>query len=207
MADSMIARIHAAFAADFVARKNRGGKMGQLPSLTREQLSPHDRTVWDHVYSGRTLPPGGGPYAVLMHSPQMAQQFSNVENYYRNSGQLDPVDKELIILTIARAMNVRYAWGRHEIRARQVGMRSEALETLRANAPLDALNDHERLIVEMTRALLHERKLPEEMFARAKAELGDQRLVEAVGLVGHYNFISMVARTFDLDVPPGTMTF
>ena len=176
--------------------------MGQLPSLTREQLSPHDQIVWDHVYAGRT--PGGGPYAVLMHSPQMAQQFSNVENYYRNSGKLDPVDKELIILTIARAMNVRYPWSRHEIRARQVGMRSEALETLRANAPLDALNDHERLIVEMTRSLLHERKLPEEMFARARAELGDQRLVEAVGLVGHYNFISMVARTFDLDVPPGT---
>jgi 4-carboxymuconolactone decarboxylase len=179
--------------------------MGQLPSLTREKLSPDDQTIWDHVYSGRTR--GDGPYAVLMHSPQMAEQFSNVENYYRNSGNLEPVDKELIILTIARAMNVRYPWSRHEVRARQVGMRSEALETLRANAPLDALNDHERLIVEMTRALLHERKLPGEMFARARAELGDQRLVEAVGLVGHYNFISMVARTFDLDVPPGTVTF
>jgi 4-carboxymuconolactone decarboxylase len=86
-------------------------------------------------------------------------------------------------------------------------MRDQALETLRSNAPLDALNTHERLIVEMTRALLHERKMTDDIFARAKAELGDERLVEAVGLVGHYNFISMVARTFDLDVPAGTVTF
>ena len=179
--------------------------MGQLPGLTREQLAPDDQIVWDRIYSGRT--PGGGPYAALMHSPEMAEQFSNVENYFRNSGKLDPIDKELIILTIARAMNVRYPWSRHEIRARQVGMRPEALETLRANAPLDALNEHERVIVEMTRALLHERRMPDEMFARVRTELGDQRLVEAVGLVGHYNFISMVARTFDLDVAPGTATF
>ena len=47
-------------------------------------------------------------------------------------------------------------------------MRPEALETLRANAPLDALNEHERVIVEMTRALLHERRMPEEMFARVQ---------------------------------------
>ena len=86
-------------------------------------------------------------------------------------------------------------------------MRAQALETLRTNAPLDALDNHERLIVEMTRALLHERKMADEMFARAQADLGNERLVEAVGLVGHYNFISMVARTFDLEVAPGTVTF
>ena len=179
--------------------------MGQLPLVTREQLSAENQAVFDRIYSGRT--PGGGPYAVLLHSPPMAERFSAVEDHFRNSGKLDPVDKELIILTIARAMNVRYPWSRHEIRAKQVGMRPEVLDTLRANAPLDALNAHERLVVEMTRTLLHERKLTDEMFTRAQKELGNERLVEAVGLVAHYNFISMVARTFDLDVPAGTVTF
>jgi 4-carboxymuconolactone decarboxylase len=178
--------------------------MGHVPNLKREQLSSDNQAIFDRIYSGRT--PGGGPYAVLLHSPAMAERFSAVEDYFRTSGKLDPVDKELIILTIARAMNVRYPWSRHEIRARQVGMRPEALETLRANAPLDALNAHERLIVEMTRTLLHERKMPDGMFARAQAELGNERLVDAVGLVAHYNFISMVTRTFDLDVPAGTIT-
>src|ERR1051325_9970617 len=93
-----------------------GGNMGKLRSLNREHLWPEDQSIFDHIYSGRT--PGGGPYAVLLHSPKMAEQFSNVENYFRNEGKLDPVDKELIILTIARAMNVRYPWSRHEVRAR-----------------------------------------------------------------------------------------
>ena len=94
--------------------------MGQIPNLTREQLSAQNQAIWDNIYRNRT--PGGGPYAVLMHSPPMAQQFSNVEDYFRNAGKLDPVDKELIILTIARAMNVRYPLSRHEIRARPPGL-------------------------------------------------------------------------------------
>ncbi len=184
-----------------------GGKMGKLPNVTRDQLSKENQALFDRIYSGVRTPGGGGPYAMLIHSPAMAGHFDAVEDFFRNNSKLDQVDKELIILTITRAMNVRFPWSRHEIRAKQVGMRPEALETLRANAPLDALNTHERLIIEMTRALLHERRMPDEMFARAQAELGNERLVDAIGLVAYYNFISMVSRTFDLGVPPGTVTF
>ena len=181
--------------------------MGQIPKVTRDQLSEENQAVFDRVHSGVRSRAGGGPYALLMHSPIMAERFSAVEDYLRYNSKLDPVDKELIILTIARAMKARFPWSRHELRARQVGMRPEALETLRADAPLDSLNAHERLIIEMTRALLQERKMPDEMFARAQAALGNEGLVDAIGLIAHYNFISMAALTFDLDVPPETVTF
>ncbi len=180
--------------------------MGQLPTVTREQLSEENQALFDRIFSGRTIV-GGGIYGMMIHSPVMADRFAAVEHYFRFNSKLDPVDKELIILTIARSLNVRYPWSRHEILAKKAGMRPEALETLRTNAPLDALNAHERLIIEMTRALLQERKMPDEMFAHVQAELGNERLVEVVGLVAHYNFISMVARTFDVDVPPETITF
>ena len=181
--------------------------MGKLPDITRDQLSQENKILFDRYYSGVRKPGSGGPSSALIHSPAMALHFASVEDYLRYDSKLDPVDKELIILTIARAMSVRFPWSRHEILAKQVGMRPEALETLRTNAPLDALNAHERLIIGMTRALLHERKMPDEMFARVQAELGNEGLVDALGLVAEYNFISMVARTFDLDVPPGTVTF
>jgi 4-carboxymuconolactone decarboxylase len=108
---------------------------------------------------------------------------------------------------VARELGARFPWSRHEIRAREVGVRSEAIEALRSHGGLDALTPHEKLVIEMTRSLVHERRLSDELFARAQAELGIGPLVEAVGLVGHYNFISMVARTFELDVPSGTVTF
>ena len=179
--------------------------MSQLPSISREKLTPQNQGIWDRVMSGRGG--GAGPYGTLMHAPEMAECFSALEGYFRDRGTLAKPDKELIILAVARQLGARFPWSRHEIRARQVGVRSEALETLRAEGPVDGLTPHERTVIEMARSLVRERKLSDELFARAQTELGTGPLVEAVGLVGHYNFISMVARTFELDVPPGTVTF
>jgi 4-carboxymuconolactone decarboxylase len=179
--------------------------MSQLPAMGRENLAPENQAIWDRVMSGRGG--GAGPYGTLMHVPEMAECFSALEGYFRDRGTLAKPDKEMIILAVARELGARFPWSRHEIRARQVGVRSEALETLRANGPVDALTSHERIVIEMARSLVRERRLADELFARAQAELGVGPLVEAVGLVGHYNFISMVARTFDLEVAPGTVTF
>jgi 4-carboxymuconolactone decarboxylase len=179
--------------------------MSRLPEISREKLSSANQAIWDRVMSGRSG--GAGPYGTLMHAPQMAECFSALEGYFRDHGTLAKPDKEMIILAVARELGARFPWSRHEIRARQVGVRSEALEALRANGPTDALTTHEKTIIELARSLVRERKLSDELFARAQAELGDGPLVEAVGLVGHYNFISMVANTFNLDVAPGTVTF
>ena len=178
--------------------------MSKIPAASRDKLTSEQQTIWDQAMHGRT---GGGPYGTLMHVPEMAGCFSATEGYFRDHGTLAKADKEMIILAVARELGARYPWSRHEIRAREVGVRGEALETLRANGPVDALTPHEKIVIETARSLLRERKLSDELFGRAQAELGVGPLVEAVGLVGHYNFISMVARTFDLDVSPGTVTF
>ena len=179
--------------------------MSHLPEISREQLTSANQAIWDRVMSGRSG--GAGPYGTLMHVPEMAECFSRLEGYFRDHGALAKPDKEMIILAVARELGARFPWSRHEIRARQVGVRTEALETLRATGRVDVLTTHERTVIELARSLVRERKLSDELFSRAQSELGAAPLVEAVGLVGHYNFISMVARTFELDVPPGTVTF
>lgn len=179
--------------------------MSKIPAASRHKLTGGQQAMWDRVFSGRNT--GGGPYGTLMHVPEMAECFSRVEGYFRERGSLAKPDKEMIILAVARELGARFPWSRHEIRAREVGVRTEALDTLRANGPLDALTTHEKTVIEMARSLVRDRRLSGDLFARAQAELGVGPLVEAVGLVGHYNFISMVANTFELDVPAGTVTF
>jgi 4-carboxymuconolactone decarboxylase len=137
----------------------------------------------------------------------MAEHFSAAENYFRHHGMLDTKDKELVILASARELGARFPWSRHEIRAREAGVRSEAIETLRGNGSLDALTQRERLMVDIAHSLLRERRLSDELFSRALAELGPERLVETVGLVSHYNMISSVANVFDLPAPEAAKTF
>jgi 4-carboxymuconolactone decarboxylase len=179
--------------------------MSRIPALSRDKLTVEDQAIWDRVMNGRTG--GGGPYGILMYAPMMAEHFSDAENYFRHHGLLDAKDKELVILAVARYLGARFPWSRHETRGRQVGVRVEAIEALRANESLSALTEHERLLVDVSRALLRERQLSEDLFTRALADLGPERLVETVGLVSHYNMICSVANVFALGVPDDTRTF
>jgi 4-carboxymuconolactone decarboxylase len=137
----------------------------------------------------------------------MAEHLSAVENYFRHDAMLDAKDKELVILASARQLEARFPWSRHEIRGREAGVRPEAIEALRGNGSLDALTERERLMVDIARSLLRERRLSNDLFSRGLAELGPERLVEMIGLVSHYNMISSVANVFDLEAPDGTVTF
>jgi len=179
--------------------------MSKLPNATRDGLSAEQQKIWDHVFAGRTG--GGGPYSMLMHSPAMAQHFAATEDYFRNHSLLADADREIIILTAAREVEAHYAWTRHEIRAHKIGIQPETIEALRARAALDKFTGREKLLVEFTRTLMHEHELSADLFARMEREFSPAKLVEAVGLLGHYITIGTVIRMFDVKPPEGSKTF
>lgn len=179
--------------------------MTRIPRANREDLSPEDQQIWDHIHAARTG--GGGPYSILLHAPTLAGHIAATEDYFRLHSALPDADREIIILTAARELEARYPWTRHEIRAHKAGVRPEVIDALRAQAPLDRFSGREKLLVEFTRVLLRDRNLTDDLFARAAAELGRAELIEAVGLLGHYITIGMIARVFDLEAPEGSKTF
>jgi alkylhydroperoxidase family enzyme len=183
--------------------------MSRLPAVRRDQLSPEDQAVWDRIAAIRAgmRTGGGGPFAVLMHVPALADRAAALEDYFRFNAALPAVDRELVILAAVREMGARYPWARHEIRAREVGTRKQAIEAVRAAGPLEGLTARERLLVEIVRGLLRERSLSDELYARALAELGCQQLVECVVLTGHYNLVGLLVKAFDVAAPDNSTTF
>jgi hypothetical protein len=72
---------------------------------------------------------------------------------------------------------------------------------------LEKLTQRERLLVEIVHRLLRDHRLSDEIFAMALAELGPQKFVELVALIGHYSTIGSVANAFDVRPPQGSKTF
>ena len=178
----------------------------RLPAIKRDDLSPENQQRWDRIMAGRTSG-GGGPYSALIHAPLLADHLATAENYYRNDAALAEADRELVILATAREFEAHYPWTRHEIRCRQVGLREETIETVRAHGSLEKLKPRERLLVEIVRSLLRQHRLSNEIFTIALAELGSQKLVQLVALIGHYSTIGSVANAFDVRPPDGSKTF
>ena len=179
--------------------------MSRLPAARRDALAPAEQTIWDNIATHR--PQMGGPYAMLMHVPALAARVAGVEDYLRDDSTISAADRELIILAVAREAGARYAWARHEARGLADGTRPEAIEAIRAHGALDALNPHERLLVDIVHALLRGRGLPADLYARAIGALGQQRLIETVALVGHYNLVGLMINSFEVPPPPDMATF
>ena len=172
--------------------------MARLPEIKREDLSPNDQVILDRVLATRSGL--GGPTGVLMYAPEFAGRMAVAEDYLRLETDLPAADRELVILATAREAEARYAWARHERRAAQDGTRAEAVEILRAHGSLEGLTGRERMLVDVAQSLLRTRRIPDDLYRRAEAELGRKQLVETVALIGHYNFIGIILGAFD--VPP-----
>jgi 4-carboxymuconolactone decarboxylase len=181
--------------------------MRRIPRVARDALAPADQAVWDRIAAPRSGDNLQGPYSVLMHLPELAERVAVITNYYRSESTLAAADRELMILAAVRETRAHYAWARHEARARELGFRGEVLETLRAQGPLDALTPREGLLVEMVQTLLRTRTLPDDLFARGLAELGQKQMVEMVALIGHYGLLGLVLSAFAVPAPEGTVTF
>jgi 4-carboxymuconolactone decarboxylase len=179
--------------------------MSRLPTVDLDTLAPEDQAIWDNIKAVRTGV--RGPFGVMIHVPALAGRVANLEDYFRFKAALPAVDRELVILATAREMGARYPWTRHEARGREVGTRTEAIETVRANGGLEGLAPREQLLVEIVRGLLRTRSLSDELFARGMAELGRQQLVETVVLTGHYSLIGLVVNGFDVAPPNDSATF
>jgi 4-carboxymuconolactone decarboxylase len=179
--------------------------MSRLPVINREALDPDDQLVWDRIAAVRTGV--RGPFGVLMHVPALADRIAALEDYFRFNAALPAVDRELVIMASAREMNARYPWARHEARGREVGTRTEAIEAVRVNGTLERLTARERLLVEIVRILLRTHALPDALYTRALAELGEQQLIETVALVGHYSLIGLTVNAFDVAAPDNSSTF
>jgi 4-carboxymuconolactone decarboxylase len=65
------------------------------------------------------------------------------------------------------------------------------------------LNERERLLLEVVRALCRGHRLGDALFERARSELGHAKLVELVTLVGYYGMLSFVLNAFEVPGPEG----
>lgn len=179
--------------------------MSRLPPPDRGSLSAEAQAIWDRIAAARAGGMMRGPSSVMMHVPELAGRFMHTEEFFRDEGQLPAVDRELVILAVAREWDARFAWARHEARARAVNLRPEAVEILRKNGAFDGLSARERTLAELVRTLLRTKELPDGLYQRALDELGTTQLVETVALIGNYCTIGLFIKGFE--IPEDSPTF
>lgn len=172
--------------------------MNRLSPPDPSTLSTEDRAIWDRISHARGGGTMRGPSSVMMHVPTLAERQFAFEHYYFSDADLPAVDRELVILATVREFEARFAWARHEVRAREVNLRPEAIEILRRNGSLAGLTPREQVLTELVRTLLRTHEIPDRLYQQAVDELGPKQLVEVIGLIGNYCSRGLYIKAFEI---------
>ena len=176
--------------------------MSRLPNHTdRETTPPELHAAFDRVAELRNGAVSG-PYGVLLHSPELAVRGAQLSNYVRWQSDLTPAQREIAILTTARAFDAAVMWAGHVRLGREAGVREEVIETTAERGDASALETEEAEIILFVRELFADNRISEAAFAALHARLGERGIVDLVGLVGYYGFVGTVLNSFEIEPPP-----
>lgn len=176
--------------------------MARLNPPTPSAMSDAQRAVHDRIASG---PRGGtrGPLALWLWRPELAERAQHLGRYCRYETSLPPRLSELAILVTARAWSAEYEWQAHKAIALEAGLAPQVVDAIRDGREPPFTDDTERVVYRFSRALVLERRVADADYAAARERLGDEGLVDLVGVLGYYGLVSMTLNAFEVDPPEG----
>ena len=173
----------------------------RLPPPKRESLDEARQKDFDHAVSGRTLAGLRGPGGIQLYSPA-GPLISQINQYLRFGSGIAAGLREIAILTTAREASNQFEWTMHEPAALKEGIAPEVIDLIKHRKPVGDLPEEQALIIRLGRAIFTDRVVPSDLFAQARAQFGDQRLVDIVLLMGNYAATAALLTAFDMQLPP-----
>jgi 4-carboxymuconolactone decarboxylase len=104
---------------------------------------------------------------------------------------------------MAHFWQAQYEWAAHEPIAAKQGVKPETIKDLRAGREPRKAPKDERAIYDFARELFKTKRVSDGNYARVQKLLGNEGIVELVGLLGYYSTVAMTLDVFRMPVPEG----
>jgi alkylhydroperoxidase family enzyme len=175
--------------------------MARVPYLDKNDLSPDDHDLLKRPIA---------LFKALVNSPGGARAFSGMGKYIRFDSKLDPRLREMAILQVGYLTRTPYEWSHHVKIGYGFGVTDADIAALIAETegrPTD-LPDLDRTVLlaarEMTGPGL---AMTDATFARLKAAMETEHLVDLTLVIAFYNAVVRVLGTLRIDVEPEYQTY
>lgn len=174
------------------------------PELVPENLTPEQKAVHDAIVSG---PRGDvpGPLRVWVLNPELAERAQALGAYCRYGTSLSPLLSELAIIVTGAHWKAGFEWAVHSAIAAKAGVPEAVIEAVRlGRTPEFGAQDEAAAAVHAFATELHRTHgVSDATYARAHAALGTTGVIDLVGILGYYTFISMTINAFRVPLPEG----
>jgi 4-carboxymuconolactone decarboxylase len=175
----------------------------RLAMLEESHLNEAQRALLASLRAGprgQSITPRG-PFAVWMHAPELGQLAQTLGAHCRYNKAVPPRLSEFAILCTARIWRAQYEWYAHAPMAEKAGVKPKTIADMRAGREPKSAAKDERAIYAFVQELYKTRRVSDRTYKRLHALIGDEAVVELVGILGYYALISMTLNVFRM-MPP-----
>jgi len=165
-------------------------------------MTDAQKRVYDAIAGG---PRGGvrGPFGVLLRSPELADRVQKVGEHLRFHSSLPARLNEFAILINARFWGSKYEWYAHRPLAIKGGLAESLADDVARGARPVGMQDDEAVVFDFCSVLHQQHFVDDALFTRAVAILGEQGVVDLIGVSGYYTLVSMVLNVAEIPLPAG----
>lgn len=171
--------------------------MARIPLIEeRESLPPEHQGIYDAIAQSRGAV--RGPFAALLHCPEIAARTAHLGAYIRFESQLDPRIVELAALATARELACKHEWAAHLRHAAKAGIPQETIRAIHQCKGPENFSFEDAQIVSYVQELLRSHRASEATFQALFARLDVRGLVELTATIGYYAMLACALNAFDV---------
>jgi 4-carboxymuconolactone decarboxylase len=176
--------------------------MSRYREIRPAEMTTAQKDVHDEIVAGKR---GrfGGPFQVLVRSPEVCRHLSRLGEYLRWGSALSPALSELAICLTARHLRANYEWHAHAPLAVEAGVPAAAIEAIRTGAKPSFTAKDQALVYRIVSEVIDTKRLSDAAFAEAIAAFGEQGVVELGTIIGYYTAIGNALNLFAVALPAG----
>ena len=177
-------------------------KAPRFAQITLDQLDPSAQALGEEIMKISSVGLGG-PYNVMLRSPVMAERLKRLLDYLRFNTSLPTRLNEFAIIIQGRLWSSQVEWYAHYPLALKAGLKPSIADDLKANIRPRGMQPDEEIVYDVSMELSKNHKISDDLFARAKAVLGERQLVDLVAVNGTYVMVAMLLAVGEVTVPAG----
>ena len=182
----------------------------RMPPIPADKLTDAQRKGIEEFKTARSAEISG-PFVPLLRSPEVMTRARAMGDYLRFRSALPPRLSEFVILLTARRWTQQYEWNAHQPLALKGGVKADVVTAIAEGRRPDHMAADEEAVYTLVDEIDRNRSVSDTTYSRAIAAVGEQGVIDTLGLAGYYTMLAMVMNTTRTPLPanakPGLQGF
>jgi alkylhydroperoxidase family enzyme len=171
--------------------------VARLPLIDPEATTGDIRASFDRMAVKLNI------FRMMAHAETNMIPVMRLGNSILHRQKLSAVNRELLILMVAKLEGGEYEWRQHVPIALGVGVTRPQIDALERGSYDDkAFNEAERALLAFGREVTEKVRVPEQVFARMRDHYSGQEIVEAIFAIGFYMMMARLTEATEVDLDP-----